>query len=196
MDPLRFRQRRLFRRQALDGFVGAFGDASTPELLTPFPVRAWRWWIVLVLGSLMLWGILGSLPMRVAVTGQLAGVDSGNPYLTGWVREGDPTSIRTGQPVHLSCFPNPLPTIATRVVSLSGPALINRVVPGLFQGRSRIIMELDGEIPGRIGMIAQSHSGHPVTAWVTVGHQPPWRALLSTMGYPQTPDLKRSNHAP
>ncbi len=33
MDPLKFRQRRLFRQQAIEYFVGALGDGSCPELL-------------------------------------------------------------------------------------------------------------------------------------------------------------------
>ncbi len=40
MDPLKFRQRRLFRKEAIANFVGALGDGSTPELL--FRGYGWR----------------------------------------------------------------------------------------------------------------------------------------------------------
>ena len=40
MDPLKFRQRKLFRKEAIENFVGALGDGATPELL--FRGCGWR----------------------------------------------------------------------------------------------------------------------------------------------------------
>lgn len=49
MDPLRFRKRRLFRQQALDAFVGAFGHGSMPDVIRP-PPGPWLRHAVLALG--------------------------------------------------------------------------------------------------------------------------------------------------
>jgi len=42
MDPVRNARRKLFRRQAIDAFVGVFGDGMTPDLLAPRPRRLQR----------------------------------------------------------------------------------------------------------------------------------------------------------
>lgn len=190
MDPLRFRQRRLFRPAALEYFVGAFGDSGKPELLVARRTRL-AWFAVSVLASIVItWGFTGSLPLRVAVTGKIVSLDNAKLYFLGGGTQGQ--IIRSGLEARieldatqlngLGMFapPVPLPPTLSRFAGEGAKESLRETHFTMLKGQvekvtstNHIAIALDATSAYR-GNLKQDKA----TAWITVGRQTPVQFLL------------------
>lgn len=167
MNPLRFRQRKLFRPAAIENFVGAFGDSGTPELLAPRRTRLALFAVSVLVSVVLVWGLAGSLPVRVSVPGELAGADNNRLYFRGDITSG--LVIRPGQEARIALSAAPLGMLIGQVAATGDSAkeLIITLTPNDAGGYRWTA--------GRSGLVV---AGASATAWVTVGRQAPWRFLV------------------
>lgn len=157
MDPLKFRQRRLFRPAALEFFVGAFGDSGKPELLAARCTGLTRLAVTALALMLIVWGFAGSLPLRIAVTGKIVTLDNAKLYFIGGTTQQH--TIRSGQEARIA--PG---TAQTKM-------LRGQVEKVTSTNEVAIALAPDATNAYRV------HPGQ-ATAWVTVGRQTPVQFLL------------------
>lgn len=168
MDPLRFRQRRLFRPAAIEYFVGAFGDSGTPELLAPRRPRLALFAVSVLVLVVLAWGFAGSLPVRVSVPGELVGSDDNRLYFRGDITAGQ--TIRPGQEARIAVNASPVSMVKGQVAAVTGGS-----------AKGVVITLTPDEAGGYLWTAGRPRflpSGASATAWVTVGRQAPWRFLL------------------
>ncbi len=192
MDPLRFRQRKLFRPAALEYFVGAFGDSGTPELLAARRTRL-AWCAVSALAAMVIaWGFAGSLPLRVAVTGKIVALDSAKPYFLGSGTQVQ--SIRSGQearvaldatqPNGLGMYATPVPLTPTlsRFAGEGANESLREIHFTLLKGQVEKVSSANEVAIALAPDAANACRGNPgqdkATAWITVGRQTPVQFLL------------------
>jgi hypothetical protein len=174
MDPLRFRQRKLFRPASIEYFVGAFGDSGMPELLAPRRTR-WTFLAVSALVSVVIaWGLTGSLPVRVQVQGKLVGPDDTRPYFRGNITVAYGQVIRSGQQARIAISASPL-LMAKGQVELYTEGSAKEIV---------IMLDRTSAYPWAVKQGLSSWL--PATAWVTVGRQTPWRFLRGRLFHIQS----------
>ncbi len=168
MDPLRFRQRRLFRPAAIEYFVGAFGDSGTPELLAQRRTRLALFAVSVLVAAVIAWGLAGSLPVRVSVPGKLVGSDDNRLYFRGDITSGQ--TIRSGQEARIAVSASPVRMLKGQVAAVTGG-----------NAKEVVITLTPNEADGYSWTAGQPRflpPGASATAWVTVGRQAPWRFLL------------------
>jgi hypothetical protein len=168
MDPLRFRQRKLFRQAAIDNFVGAFGDSGMPELLMARHLRLALFGLSVLFIAVVVWGFTASLPVRVTLTGKLVGAAG-----SGWCFLGDSPvkTIQPGQTARIAIAAVPSPVMLEGVVAEYSPELCGLDATDVGTENALIILR-----PGKLGGkdMSQSPASIRATAWVTVGRQALW----------------------
>lgn len=169
MDPLRFRQRKLFRQAAIDNFVGALGDSGMPELL--MARRAHLALFGLFIAAVG-WGLTASLPVRVTLTGKLVGATG-----SGWcfLGDGSAEAIRTGQAARIALAGAPSPVMLDGVVAEYSQGLCGLEATDAGAGNALIMLRPD-KLGGKD--TRQRQVSIRATAWVTVGRQALWLRWL------------------